>query len=81
MKKRVHEIAKEQGITSKDLLEKLHAAGIDAKAAASSIDEAAALKVLGSNGASAPTAAKTDAPSPPPSRPPKFPQAVLSRLL
>jgi translation initiation factor IF-2 len=64
MKKRVHEIAKEQGLTSKDLLEKLHAAGIDAKAAASSIDEAAALKVLGSNGASATVAAKTDAPSP-----------------
>jgi translation initiation factor IF-2 len=57
MKKRVHEIAKEQGLTSKDLLEKLHAAGIEAKAAASSIDEAAALKVLGSNGASAPAAA------------------------
>jgi translation initiation factor IF-2 len=63
MKKRVHEIAKEQGITSKELLDKLHAAGVDAKAAASSIDEAAALKVLGSNGASAPVAAKTDAPS------------------
>ncbi len=67
MKKRVHEIAKEQGITSKELLEKLHAAGVDAKAAASSIDEAAALKVLGSNGASAP--APVAAPSPPPPQP------------
>jgi translation initiation factor IF-2 len=52
-KKRVHEIAKEQGLSSKELLEKLKAAGIEVKAAASSVDEAAALKVLGSNGASA----------------------------
>ena len=55
MKKRVHEIAKEQGLSSKELLEKLKAAGIEAKAAASSVDESAVLKVLGSaNGASAP---------------------------
>ena len=33
-KKRVHEIAKEQGLTSKELLAKLQAAGIEAKAAA-----------------------------------------------
>jgi translation initiation factor IF-2 len=50
-KKRVHEIAKEHGLSSKDLLEKLKAAGVEAKAAASSVDEAAALKALG--GASA----------------------------
>ncbi len=62
-KKRVHEIAKEQGLSSKELLEKLHAAGIDAKAAASSVDEAVALKALGdgdgapgANGASAASA-------------------------
>jgi translation initiation factor IF-2 len=46
-KKRVHEIAKEQGLTSKELLEKLKAAGIEAKAAASSVEEALALKALG----------------------------------
>ena len=34
-KKRVHEIAKEQGISSKELLEKLHAAGVEAKTASS----------------------------------------------
>jgi translation initiation factor IF-2 len=51
-KKRVHEIAKEQGVSSKELLEKLKAAGVEAKAAASSIDEAVALKALG-NGAAA----------------------------
>jgi translation initiation factor IF-2 len=45
-KKRVHEIAKEHGLSSKELLEKLKAAGVDAKAAASSVDEAAALKAL-----------------------------------
>ena len=53
-KKRVHEIAKEQGLSSKELLEKLNAAGVEAKAAASSVEEAAALKALGADGASAP---------------------------
>ena len=58
-KKRVHEIAKEHGLSSKELLEKLKAAGIEAKAAASSVEEDAALQVLGaaapasSNGAPA----------------------------
>ncbi|HEY4427341.1 MAG TPA: translation initiation factor IF-2 [Solirubrobacteraceae bacterium] len=46
-KKRVHEIAKEHGLSSKELLEKLHAAGVEAKAAASSVEEATALEVLG----------------------------------
>jgi translation initiation factor IF-2 len=55
-KKRVHEIAKEQNISSKELLARLQAAGIDAKAAASSVDEASALKALGANGAAAPAA-------------------------
>ena len=56
-KKRVHEIAKEQKVSSKELLERLHAAGIDAKAAASSVDEASALKALGANGAAQATPA------------------------
>jgi translation initiation factor IF-2 len=46
-KKRVHEIAKEHGLSSKELLERLKAAGIEAKAAASSVEETAALSVLG----------------------------------
>jgi translation initiation factor IF-2 len=50
-KKRVHEIAKEQGISSKELLEKLKAAGVEAKAAASSVDEALALEALAGGGA------------------------------
>jgi translation initiation factor IF-2 len=53
-KKRVHEIAKEHGVSSKELLEKLKAAGIEAKAAASSVEESAALKALGVDGAGAP---------------------------
>ncbi|MBA3301864.1 MAG: translation initiation factor IF-2 [Thermoleophilaceae bacterium] len=39
-KKRVHEIAKEKGIPSKEVIAKLQAAGLDVKAAASSVDEA-----------------------------------------
>ncbi len=53
-KKRVHEIAKEHGLSSKELLAKLHAAGVEAKAAASSVEEAVALKALGADGAAAP---------------------------
>jgi translation initiation factor IF-2 len=56
-KKRVYEIAKEQGLSSKELLERLSAAGVDAKAAASSIEEADALKALGIGGASKPASA------------------------
>jgi translation initiation factor IF-2 len=68
-KKRVHEIAKEQGISSKDLLAKLNAAGVSAKAAASSVEEADALRVLGANGATA-TASKPSVPTPPASTAP-----------
>ncbi len=57
MNKRVHQIAKERGLPSKDLLERLRAAGVDVKAASSNVDEDVALKVLG-NGASASGAAK-----------------------
>ncbi len=70
-KKRVHEIAKEQGLSSKELLEKLKAAGIEAKAAASSVEEALALKALGAtapaatNGADPAAASKDAAPTKP----------------
>jgi len=49
-KKRVHEIAKAQGVSSKELLAALKKAGVEAKAAASSVEEGEALKALG-NGA------------------------------
>jgi translation initiation factor IF-2 len=77
-KKRVHEIAKAQGLSSKELLAALKKAGIEAKAAASSVEEADALKALG-NGAGAATATqakpkakaapKAEAKAPAPSRP------------
>ena len=56
MKKRVHEIAKQQGLTSKEVLAALKAAGIEAKVAASSVEEADALKALAAagDGATAP---------------------------
>src|SRR3954462_11843313 len=49
--KRVPEIAKERGMSSKDVLLKLRAAGMDVTAAAAEVDEAAALRALASNGA------------------------------
>jgi len=52
MNKRVHQIAKERGLPSKDVLDRLRAAGIDVKAASSNVDEDAALRVL-ANGAGA----------------------------
>jgi translation initiation factor IF-2 len=60
-KKRVHEIAKAQGVTSKELLAALKAAGIEAKAAASSVEENDALQALTGpkgNGGVAATATK-----------------------
>jgi translation initiation factor IF-2 len=60
-KKRVHEIAKAQGVSSKELLAALKAAGVEAKAAASSVEEADALKAIaaakGNGGAEAPKTA------------------------
>src|SRR4051812_49469254 len=49
--KKVHEIAKERGMSASDALLKLRAAGIDVTAAASVVDEAEALRALGANGA------------------------------
>jgi translation initiation factor IF-2 len=61
MNKRVHEIAKERGLPAKDVLEKLRAAGVNVKAASSSVDEDVALKALG-NGATRSTTAAAPAP-------------------
>ncbi len=59
-KKRVHEIAKAQGVTSKELLAALKAAGVEAKAAASSVEETEALQALsGSKAADGDGAAAT----------------------
>ncbi|HET7510884.1 MAG TPA: translation initiation factor IF-2 [Solirubrobacterales bacterium] len=70
-KKRVHEIAKAQGVSSKELLAALKAAGVEAKAAASSVEEGDALKAIaaakGNGGASkaAPKPAAEKAPAAP----------------
>jgi translation initiation factor IF-2 len=79
-KKRVHEIAKAQGVSSKELLAALKAAGVEAKAAASSVEEQDALKALsGSNGGgdgagATPTKPKA-APKPQAAAPPAKPAA------
>jgi translation initiation factor IF-2 len=65
-KKRVHEIAKAQGLSSKELLAALKKAGIEAKAAASSVEEADALKALGGGGTA--TATKPQPKAAPPAK-------------
>jgi len=67
-KKRVHEIAKERGIPSKEVIAVLQKAGLDVKAAASSVDEADIARAFdpappASNGAG------DASPAPPPSEP------------
>jgi len=60
-RKRVHEIAKAQGVASKELLAALNKAGIEAKAAASSVEEEQALQALSAakaDGGGAATATK-----------------------
>ena len=67
-KKRVHEIAKEQGMSPKVALARMQAAGLKVGAASSSVDEDAALRALGNGGAQATetngSAKPADAPSP-----------------
>ncbi|MGC1164914.1 MAG: translation initiation factor IF-2 [Solirubrobacterales bacterium] len=70
-KKRVHEIAKAHDLSSKEVLAALKAAGVEAKAAASNVDEDAASKAISAargNGAKAGTAASK---SPAQAAPPK----------
>jgi translation initiation factor IF-2 len=68
-KKRVHEIAKAQGVSSKELLAALKKAGIEAKAAASSVEEGEALKALGNGGAATATKPKPKAAAEPAAQP------------
>jgi translation initiation factor IF-2 len=71
-KKRVHEIAKDQGVSSKELLAALKAAGVEAKAAASSVEEADAVKAIaaakGNGGAGAAKAPAQPAAATPPQK-------------
>jgi translation initiation factor IF-2 len=67
-KKRVHEIAKARGLTSKEVIAALNQAGIEVKAAASSVEEEVALRALaGANGGDA----SASAAKPPTAAPPK----------
>jgi len=74
-KKRVHEIAKEHGLSSKELLEKLRAAGIEAKAAASSVEEDAVLRVLDGGGSAVPASSNGGPAAPAPAPAAKAPEA------
>jgi translation initiation factor IF-2 len=56
-KKRVHEIAKERGIPSKEVLKRLQEAGLNVKAAASSVEESEIARVFDNAGESAKPAA------------------------
>ncbi len=70
-RKRVHEIAKAQGLTSKEVLAALNAAGIEATAAASSVEETEALEALRSaNGGGASTPEPASEPAAQPPKPP-----------
>ena len=55
-KKRVHEIAKERGISSKEVLATLQRAGLDVKAAASSVDEGDIARAFSGGNGEAPAA-------------------------
>src|SRR5579862_5597455 len=63
MNKRVHEIAKEQGLAPKDVLARLREAGIEVKASSSSVDEDVARRVLANGGATATVTATAAAPA------------------
>jgi len=62
MNKRVHEIAKQEGVPAKDVLARLQAAGVDVTASSSSVDEALARRVL-ARAAAKEQAAKAAAPN------------------
>ncbi len=62
-KKRVHEIAKERGITSKEALQVLQQAGLKVTAPASSVEESDAARAFG-NGAAPAAADQASAPAP-----------------
>ncbi|HTT29390.1 MAG TPA: translation initiation factor IF-2 [Solirubrobacteraceae bacterium] len=60
MSKRVHEIAKERGLPPKEVLQRLQAAGLKVKAVSSSVDEAAAGRILGDGAGNGQSAAPAE---------------------
>jgi translation initiation factor IF-2 len=82
MKQRVHEIAKERGLSSKDVLKRLRAAGVEVKAASSSVDADVARRVLsdgdGANASPRAEAPKQQQAAAPPQQAPAAPAAQAS---
>jgi translation initiation factor IF-2 len=74
-KKRVHEIAKAHDLSSKEVLAALKAAGVDAKAAASNVDEDAAAKAISAARGNGAKAGTPDSKSPAVPKPPVAPAA------
>src|SRR5438067_587499 len=64
MARRVHEIAKEHGLTAKELLAQLQAAGVEVKSASSNVADAVASRVLGAGAPAAPAAPSAPATAP-----------------
>jgi translation initiation factor IF-2 len=72
-RKRVHEIAKARGLSSKEVLEALRAAGVDVTAPASSVEEEVASQALAAAGGGdggAPDQSPAATPTPPPAEKP-----------
>src|SRR5438270_68638 len=88
-KKRVHEIAKERGISSKEVLAILQKAGFDVKAAASSVDEGDIAKAFGggadgangADGADASNGADAAPAAPGPAQAEPAPPEVIKKLM
>jgi translation initiation factor IF-2 len=80
-KKRVHEIAKEKGITSKEAVAILQQAGLEVKSHSSSVEESDAARAF-DNGAqaAAPAAAAAEPPAQAAPPTPEPPAAVASRI-
>ncbi len=74
-KKRVHEIAKERGITSKEAVAILQKAGLEVKSHSSSVEESDAARAFDNGAASAP-AAPAEAPAAPAPEQPAAPAAT-----
>ncbi len=74
-KKRVHEIAKAHDLSSKEVLAALKAAGVDAKVAASNVDEDAAAKAISAARGNGAKIGTPDSKSPAQAAAPKQPAA------
>lgn len=62
-KRRVYDVAKEKGLTNKEVLERLHAAGLDVTSSVSTVEEADIERVFSGGPAATPKAAATTKPA------------------